>query len=155
MGRFETILLPFSLSGIRVKFDTTKPVGSRVKRVKLRCSNCPVPSYAPLNLSETYRIILPSFIANGGDGYTMIKDNLRNRQIGETDVDIYRRYIKKMSPVTQGLDERIILNDADAIHDLLEFNSSVTLESNNFLSVFCCTFSILFCYNLNVLYTKY
>ena len=56
-GRF------LQVSGLRVTFDMTAPVGFRVKEVLV--------GDGPLDLSRTYTIGTDSFLAEGGDGYSM------------------------------------------------------------------------------------
>lgn len=60
------------VSGLKVTFDYTKPVNSRVISVLARCADCDVPVYKPLDPAQTYRIITPSFLQGGGDGYSML-----------------------------------------------------------------------------------
>ncbi len=61
--------------GLVVTYDVSKTIGSRVVDVQIRCANCSVPVFEPLDLDQLYTIALPTFTANGGDGYTMIRDN--------------------------------------------------------------------------------
>lgn len=58
-----------------------------------------------------YKVAFSTYLRLGGEGYEMLKNNIKNVQIGDVDVDVYKTYIKKMSPITQETDERItILN---------------------------------------------
>uniref|UniRef100_A0A8C4RF04 5'-nucleotidase n=1 Tax=Erpetoichthys calabaricus TaxID=27687 RepID=A0A8C4RF04_ERPCA len=61
------------VSGIRVVFDLSKTPGQRVSSLEILCTQCRVPHYEPLDLNKVYRVALPSYIASGGDGYQMIK----------------------------------------------------------------------------------
>lgn len=70
-------------SGILVTYNLKYPPGQRVVSVEVRCTECSVPDYEPLKLDKTYKIIAPSFIVGGGDGYTMIADNLKNLVTGK------------------------------------------------------------------------
>lgn len=54
-------------------------------------------------------MVVPSFIGNGGDGFTMISKNRRRLRVGELDQDALKRYIRHQTPITQGLDGRIIM----------------------------------------------
>lgn len=102
----------FKFAGIRFTADISKPEGSRVIDLKIRCQRCAIPKYEPYNPNATYRVALLSFLVGGGDGYKMIKENIKNVQIGELDTDVYEAYIKKMSPITQQTEGRItILNN--------------------------------------------
>ncbi|XP_046574520.1 5'-nucleotidase-like isoform X2 [Haliotis rubra] len=94
--------------GMTIVYDMTMPVGQRVIEVKVRCTNCSVPHYVDLNDSEIYKIIMPSFIANGGHGYDVINNNkIRHHLIGDVDSDIFLEYAKAFSPITAGLEGRI------------------------------------------------
>lgn len=65
-------------SGIRYVADVTKPVGERVQNITLLCNECLVPKYEKIDLEKWYRVIVPDYTANGGDGFTAISDNKRN-----------------------------------------------------------------------------
>lgn len=65
----------FFLSGLQVIYDTTLPSFQRVVRVLVRCANCSIPSYFPLEKEKIYSILTSSFLLFGGDGYSMLKDN--------------------------------------------------------------------------------
>eukprot|EP00794_Sanderia_malayensis_P002836 gene2836-3279_t len=43
------------VSGIHISFDVTQPVGQRVVDVKVRCSECRIPKYVPLDKNKTYK----------------------------------------------------------------------------------------------------
>ncbi|XP_035669097.1 snake venom 5'-nucleotidase-like [Branchiostoma floridae] len=97
------------VSGLRVVYDKTKDPGHRVVRVEARCSTgCLIPEYRPLDPAASYKIIMPTFLANGGDGYNMIAENKTAHYIpGDLDTDILIAYIKTTSPVSVGLEGRI------------------------------------------------
>ncbi|XP_046575024.1 snake venom 5'-nucleotidase-like [Haliotis rubra] len=98
------------VSGMTIVYDMAMPVGQRVIEVKVRCTNCSVPQYVDLNDSEIYKIIMPSFIANGGDGYDVInKNKIKHHLLGDVDGDVFIEYAKSFSPLTAGLDGRITL----------------------------------------------
>ncbi|KAJ8023875.1 5'-nucleotidase [Holothuria leucospilota] len=84
--KFDTLLLPgFFLqhSGLIVTYDLRSPPRSRVQSVQVLCTECTIPKYEPLDLSKSYKVVLPSYLANGGDGYAMISDNKENHIIGK------------------------------------------------------------------------
>jgi 5'-nucleotidase len=70
------------IAGIQVTFDLSRPVMDRVVKVAVRCAECRVPVYEPLDLEKWYRISLVSYLVTGGDGYTVIANNLRNHVSG-------------------------------------------------------------------------
>ncbi|XP_066299913.1 5'-nucleotidase-like [Branchiostoma lanceolatum] len=107
-------ILYFS-SGFVVTYDLSKPVGERVVRLAARCSECKVPQYQPVEKQKRYKLLINSYIADGGDGYTMIKDNTFSRdQIGYLDSDLLFAYLKDASPITTGLERRITFVDGTA-----------------------------------------
>ncbi len=53
--------------------------GNNVESVLVRCASCDVPVYAPLDESAEYGILLPDFIADGGDRYTFLPDEIISR----------------------------------------------------------------------------
>lgn len=96
------------LSGLKVTYDMSNPGGQRVVRLKVRCADCPVPRFVDLEPAKVYKVILPSFLANGGDGYTVIVQNTLKRYIiGDLDSDVLMEYITKFSPITTGIEDRI------------------------------------------------
>lgn len=66
-------------SGLRTVFKLKNPVGERVESVHALCRKCKIPTYEPLNLFEYYRVIMPSFLADGGDGFSWFKEFGRNK----------------------------------------------------------------------------
>lgn len=96
------------VSGMRVIFDLKEPPNKRVKKVSLRCGNCLYPEFFALNQTKIYNILMPKFIANGGDGFFMFADlpitDANIDEIQSTEV-----YIKTHSPLYPAVEGRIIL----------------------------------------------
>lgn len=82
MRRLITLDYILSSTGLRVTYDLALSPGNRVQSVEVLCTKCQVPKYVPLDLQETYALVVPSYLANGGDGFDMIKNNKENHQIG-------------------------------------------------------------------------
>ncbi|XP_022816831.1 apyrase-like [Spodoptera litura] len=99
------------VSGLRVTFDGSRPVNSRVVDVQVRCIECDVPKYEPLKLDQYYKVVSQSFIANGGDGYSMISDNRKNIEVLGVDYDILSSYVGHQSPVFAENEGRLIFNN--------------------------------------------
>ncbi|XP_022902715.2 apyrase [Onthophagus taurus] len=97
------------VSGIRVVIDVSKPLGSRVTSLKVRCSKCDIPRFEDIDNEEFYNIALGSFLVTGGDGFSMITDNIVDHKVGPIDTDILIDYIKQQTPIITGLDERITI----------------------------------------------
>ena len=69
---------------MRVTYDVCQDPGERVVQVMILCTRCEFPQYVPLDESEMYTLAVPSFIAEGYDGYDFVADNAVNRQIGKS-----------------------------------------------------------------------
>lgn len=65
-------------SGIRYTADRTKEIGKRVLSLEVLCNECLVPQYEPVDLQKWYRLIVPSYLADGGDGFEAISLNKRS-----------------------------------------------------------------------------
>lgn len=75
--------------------------------LKIKCRLCEIPQFEDYRPEGYYRVAVNSFLADGGDGHSVIKNNLQNREKGPIDIEILEGYVKKMSPITQGLDGRM------------------------------------------------
>jgi len=94
-------------SGMKIVFNVTEPVNHRVVSIDVLCRHCSVPRYEKLDPDRWYRMIVPSFIGGGGNGYIAFGNNRRNHRRGDkTDIEIVELYMKKMSPVIQRKDGR-------------------------------------------------
>lgn len=70
-------------SGLAVEFDTSRPPGSRLRRLDMVCTRCQVPRYQPVQDQEVYTVALPSYLVAGGDGYSMIAKEMLKHNSGE------------------------------------------------------------------------
>nr|ATU82509.1 venom 5' nucleotidase 2 [Lethocerus distinctifemur] len=96
------------MSGIRVVYDIRKPPGSRIMSLKVICSECPNKEYRDINMDETYLVILPSFLADGGDGFTVLKEKAEHVAfIDDSDTQVISDYVKRHGTVSPVLDGRI------------------------------------------------
>lgn len=97
-------------SGMKVVFNVSEPVNHRVISIDVLCRHCDVPRYEKLDLNQWYRLIVPSFIGSGGNGYVAFGKNRRNHRAGDKfDIEIVELYLKKLSPVIQRKDGRNIV----------------------------------------------
>ncbi|XP_055686001.1 apyrase [Lutzomyia longipalpis] len=95
------------VSGMRIVFNMTKPVGQRVAELSLLCNECDIPVYEPLDTEKMYKFVMPSFLAGGGDGYYMVSENKQNHVVGHIDIDAFERYVAQMSPLMNPITGRI------------------------------------------------
>ena len=88
-------------SGIKVKYDASKPKGQRVVEVTML-------NGAKLDSNKSYKVVTNDFLYDGGDGYSMFKEgkNAVNTflQVRES----YAEQIKKASPINFKGEERLI-----------------------------------------------
>ena len=69
--------------GIHVTIDLTKPAGSRIKNLEVRCSDGSEDKYEKVIPNKDYTIVVPSYLVNAGDGYKVLKENHRKRVEGK------------------------------------------------------------------------
>ncbi|XP_026581084.1 snake venom 5'-nucleotidase-like [Pseudonaja textilis] len=98
------------VSGIKVVYDLSQKPGERVVSLNVLCTECRVPAYVPLEMEKTYKVLLPSFLAAGGDGYYMLKGDSSNHSSGNLDISIVGDYIKRMGKVFPAMEGRIMFS---------------------------------------------
>ena len=92
-------------AGLSYVIDPAKPVGKRISDVMVYDSEGKKVS---LNVKASYRVVLPSYLARGGDGYAMLVDSKVIPSGEPMDVDIVEAYLRKNSPLPMPKTERII-----------------------------------------------
>uniref|UniRef100_A0A8C9U117 5'-nucleotidase n=1 Tax=Scleropages formosus TaxID=113540 RepID=A0A8C9U117_SCLFO len=93
------------VSGIKVEFDLSRSPGDRVKEIKILCTKCRVPQYEPLDPQKLYKLVIPSYLVDGGDGFSMIKEEKLKHSSGDLDISVIADYItekKKVHPAVEG-----------------------------------------------------
>ncbi|XP_022098145.1 5'-nucleotidase-like [Acanthaster planci] len=100
-------------SGLRVSYDVSRPIGDRVLSAHVRCANCDVPSYEPLDMERVYRVAMNSYMAGGGYGFS-IDENKLSHVRGDLDVDVTSDYLQAYSPIKIGVEGRVTIYDGDA-----------------------------------------
>nr|XP_056712167.1 5'-nucleotidase [Euleptes europaea] len=95
------------VSGIHVVYDLSQRPGSRVVSLEVLCTECRVPVYEPLQMEKTYKVLLPSFLAGGGDGYYMLKGSSSNHSSGDLDIAVVSNYITRMGKIFPGVEGRV------------------------------------------------
>lgn len=96
-GRFPQV------SGMRYKFDASRPAGSRLIEVTI--------AGAPLDDTKEYTVATTGFVAGGGDGYTTLKGaTVLNQATAAKAPDVLREAITgqtSIAPRTDGRIERV------------------------------------------------
>ncbi|XP_040839643.1 5'-nucleotidase isoform X2 [Ochotona curzoniae] len=103
-------------NGIHVEYDLSRRPGDRVVKLDVLCTKCRVPSYEPLKMDEVYKVILPNYLATGGDRFQMIKDELLKHDTGDQDINVVSQYILKMKVIYPAVEGRIKFSAGDHCH---------------------------------------
>lgn len=77
------MMFPCPPPGFRVEFDLSQPEGHRLKSLSILCTNCRVPKYEPVEDETVYKVVLPSYMVKGGDGFSMITTEMLKHNSGE------------------------------------------------------------------------
>lgn len=97
------------VSGMKILYNVTNPVGEKVDSVQILCNKCVVPEYLPLDEEEIYSVIVPSYMAGGKDGFTMLLDH-KGHQAGRVlDIDGFINYVTATTPLFTSKSGRITL----------------------------------------------
>ncbi|XP_025156635.1 apyrase isoform X1 [Harpegnathos saltator] len=93
-------------SGLKITYKMDGE-GRSVEDVKIRCQACEYPVFGDVVDNVWYRLVVPSYLANGGDKYILFKNSSRNHQVGSLDIELLIKYVTKMSPIIAGIDRRL------------------------------------------------
>jgi 5'-nucleotidase len=129
-GRF------LQVSGVKVVYDLSRPKNERVVSLLVRCDDCPIPDYTPLDMNKIYDVVTITYLTIGGDGFTMIRDNILKSDSSEIlDIDVVMDYIKRYQPIVTGNDGRIrFLNSDKGIEDVCK-ERKTSGQQSSFASV--------------------
>ena len=86
--------------GFSYTWDAARPVGERIEPSNIAIDGVTVDSGA------TYRVTVNSFLAGGGDGFTVLREG-SDRTGGMIDLDALVAYFSEASPVAPGPQDRI------------------------------------------------
>ncbi|XP_056150827.1 5'-nucleotidase [Lampris incognitus] len=101
------------VSGFRVEYDMSEPAGQRLRSLSVLCTQCRVPHYQPLDPARLYRVVLPSYLVQGGDGFSMIQEEKLKHDSGDLDIAVVANYITERKKVHPSVEGRIkIFNSA-------------------------------------------
>ncbi|KPC99270.1 Endonuclease YhcR precursor [Geobacillus sp. BCO2] len=88
------------ISGLRYTWSASKPVGEKVIDIQL-------PGGTPLKPDAEYTVTVNSFLADGGDGFTVLTHGT-NREVGPVDLDALVSYIRGLEqPFSARIEGRI------------------------------------------------
>lgn len=97
------------VSGFQVEYDLSEEPGRRVKTLNVLCTDCRVPKFEPVQDNRVYKVVVPSYLVMGGDGFSVIKNELLKRDSGDYDVSVVLNYISKERVVRPAVEGRIRL----------------------------------------------
>jgi len=105
----------YQMAGLRVKVKVTPHNAmKRIVDMKVKCNATSGGSYEWCDFVDWkfYTVVLPSFVAGGGDAiHTGFDQVMRNYTVGTTtDTDALKLYIKKHSPINTQVDGRITID---------------------------------------------
>ena len=86
--------------GFSYAFDNDKPFGARVIEDRMMLNGARI---AP---AQNYRVTVNNYLAQGGDGFAVLKDGLAAR-FGSYDADALFAYVQANTPISPGVPDRI------------------------------------------------
>uniref|UniRef100_A0A182Q7N3 5'-Nucleotidase C-terminal domain-containing protein n=1 Tax=Anopheles farauti TaxID=69004 RepID=A0A182Q7N3_9DIPT len=89
------------VSGLRVTYRITNPPGRRLVSLEVLCQQCTGEVYEPVNPFREYRVVVASFLAEGGDGLTTFAREGRELEEGPVDLDAFEEYVERLSPLNE------------------------------------------------------
>ncbi len=93
------------VSGMKYTFDPAQPAGSRITAAEVWNGA----AFEPIVPATVYKVVTNNFTRNGGDGYTMFRDNAINPyDFGPDLAAALAEYFQTFSPVTPLIEGRII-----------------------------------------------
>ncbi|XP_062541985.1 apyrase-like [Armigeres subalbatus] len=95
------------VSGLRVKYNVSNPVGERVVSLEVSSNDFELPLFGPLDPLKYYRVITNYYTSRGGNGFLQFSDRARSKLLGPLDNVAFEDYVRQHSPVTQETDGRI------------------------------------------------
>ncbi|KAL3881155.1 hypothetical protein ACJMK2_027613 [Sinanodonta woodiana] len=102
------------MSGIRVLYNLTKPNGSRVVSVHVRCHKCEYLEYSPLDDTAIYSVLTSDFLLKGGDNYTsLLNKKIEHVRLNSLDTEVLQSFISKRGTVYAETGGRISFQTTD------------------------------------------
>lgn len=96
-------------AGVRLVYDVTREVGNRLVSAEVRCGDCDEDTLKPLEDDQVYNVVTSNYVLGGGDGYTMLEENIESRVIGALDTDVIKAVLESSSPVSAEIEGRITI----------------------------------------------
>ncbi|XP_047991994.1 protein 5NUC-like isoform X4 [Leguminivora glycinivorella] len=116
-------------SGMKVTYDLLKPAGSRIIKAHAICSNCGNTELAEIEDKYTYRLLMPSFLAEGGDGFSIFSA-LPQEPVPYNELTCIYEHLKEFGAISPEVSDRItLLNEKEAIAKFMtSYSKNVILQ---------------------------
>uniref|UniRef100_A0A182PNA0 5'-Nucleotidase C-terminal domain-containing protein n=1 Tax=Anopheles epiroticus TaxID=199890 RepID=A0A182PNA0_9DIPT len=95
------------VAGLRVTYRISNPPGRRLVSLEVLCQQCSGEMYEPINPFREYRVVVTSFLVDGGDRFSTIAREGMDLQEGPVDLDAFEEHVDRMSPLREGDGGRI------------------------------------------------
>ncbi|XP_002092432.3 protein 5NUC isoform X2 [Drosophila yakuba] len=100
------------MSGVRAVYNYNNEQGKRVVSAQALCASCSVPTYKSINETALYQVIVPQFLLEGGDGYTLTEEsNPYSESMQRNDLNATMEYLKQRHFVYPEIEERIVIHE--------------------------------------------
>ncbi|RWS24108.1 hypothetical protein B4U80_02021 [Leptotrombidium deliense] len=94
------------VSGFKVKYDLSKPVGQMVRQLQIRYGKgCFGQHYESINNHKYYNVLTTDYMAKGGDVYSMLR-KVKHINFNMVLLDKVIEFIKQHSPIKSQLENR-------------------------------------------------
>ncbi|XP_067627166.1 protein 5NUC-like [Eurosta solidaginis] len=123
-------------SGIHVTYDYRNEEGKRVKSAEVRCGECDVPVYVPLDDTKTYKIITTEFLKDGGDQHDLVANGTTPITMKWAQDEALIEYLKHRDYVYPELDGRIVVIEST--------DSSATTISSSFIWLYLTSSTLIY-----------
>lgn len=125
-------------SGIKVVYNLKKPSGSRVVSAEARCWACDIPKFSKIVDKDVYKVIMPSFVAIGGDGFSMFL-GLPTKALNYNELLCTQYYVARHSPIYPQIEGRITILTENTVNE----NSSSCIAKLSILSIVIALLSLV------------
>ncbi|MGM9987809.1 MAG: bifunctional metallophosphatase/5'-nucleotidase [Bacillaceae bacterium] len=121
-------------SGLRYEYDPSKAIGSRVEKMETLENG----KYIPLQANKYYWVATNGFMADGGDGYTMMKQAKSEGRIIEqyvVDYEVFVNYLTANPNISPQIEGRIVARVNPAVlngttSEVKTYNNSITVDAS-------------------------
>lgn len=127
----DDAFLKLGVAGLTYEYDPTAPAGERITKVMLD-------SGEDFDEAATYRIVVNSFLAPGGDDFFAFADGVNRADSGRIDLDVFVSYIGEFgteaSPLMPDYDQRAIgVVDVNGNGDAIESGQEIAIDLSSLL----------------------